>query len=166
MTEKRLPKRRCTNVCGEELRGKDSATEVREAGVSAEMTGREAGRETKVEAEAGVVVGVGMGMGTGTESSAGVGPVTEAEEEGNGNENNHEKTHATKEDRAKAKEEARRSQVVRKILTYELDLEILQKWREVQVIEEEIARGRLLKSLVEKLIMNGTRGRGIGLTTG
>lgn len=48
------------------------------------------------------------------------------------------------------------SQVIRKILKYEIELEILQKWREVQVIEEELSRGRLLQTLIEKLVMNGT----------
>ena len=52
-------------------------------------------------------------------------------------------------------EEERRLQKIREILTYQMDLEILHKWREVRVIEEEIERGRQLQAFVEKLAMNG-----------
>lgn len=44
---------------------------------------------------------------------------------------------------------------IREILTYQVDLEILHKWRELRVIEEELQRGRQLRVLLEKLIFNG-----------
>jgi hypothetical protein len=52
-------------------------------------------------------------------------------------------------------EEERRLQQIREILTYQMDLEILHKWREVRVIEEEIERGQQLQTFVEKLAVNG-----------
>lgn len=47
-----------------------------------------------------------------------------------------------------------REDEIRRLLNYHFDLEILHKWREVQVIQEELERGRRLRSLVEKIIMN------------
>ena len=54
--------------------------------------------------------------------------------------------------------EERRREEIRNVLTYQLDLEILHKWREVRVLEEEIGRGQQVQELVEKLVMNGTTG--------
>lgn len=48
-----------------------------------------------------------------------------------------------------------RPKKIQGLLRYQFDLEILHKWREVQVLEEEIKRGKKLRLLVEKLIMNG-----------
>lgn len=48
-----------------------------------------------------------------------------------------------------------RLQRIREILRYQLDLEILHKWRELKVIEGELERGCQLKTLLEKLILNG-----------
>lgn len=47
---------------------------------------------------------------------------------------------------------------VRSVLTHQLDVEILHKWREIRVIEEELERGRQLQTLIEKLVMNGKIG--------
>jgi hypothetical protein len=44
--------------------------------------------------------------------------------------------------------------VIRSVLQYELDVEILHKWREIVVIEEEIARGKKILALIEQLIVN------------
>ncbi|PJF18721.1 hypothetical protein PSACC_01466 [Paramicrosporidium saccamoebae] len=46
-------------------------------------------------------------------------------------------------------------QRIRKVLSYQLDLEILHKWREVQVLQEELERGRQILKVIEKLIING-----------
>ena len=47
-------------------------------------------------------------------------------------------------------------EAVHKIISYQFDLEILHKLREVKVIVEEIERGERIKELLEKLIINGT----------
>lgn len=41
-----------------------------------------------------------------------------------------------------------------RVINYQFDLEILQKWREVYVIEEEIERGSYLRNLLEKILLN------------
>lgn len=46
-------------------------------------------------------------------------------------------------------------QRIRQVLSYQFDLEILHKWREVHVLQEEIERGKRIQTVVEKLIMNG-----------
>lgn len=51
-----------------------------------------------------------------------------------------------------------RDERIRKILSYQFDLEILHKLREVRVIEEELERGAAIKELIEKLYINGTCG--------
>lgn len=51
-----------------------------------------------------------------------------------------------------------RKERIRKILSYQFDLEILHKLREVRVIEEELERGVAIKELIEKLYINGTYG--------
>lgn len=45
------------------------------------------------------------------------------------------------------------------IIEREFDLEILLKYRELRVIEHEMERGRELKALLEKLLLNGKHGR-------
>lgn len=41
------------------------------------------------------------------------------------------------------------------IIEREFDLELLLKYRELRIIEHEIERGKELKELLEKLILNG-----------
>lgn len=56
---------------------------------------------------------------------------------------------------AKELEGTERIEAIKKILLYQFDLEILQKMREVRVIQEEIERVEVIKELVEKLLLNG-----------
>jgi len=41
-----------------------------------------------------------------------------------------------------------------RIMRYHFDLELLQRWREVRTIEEELERSRLMRTLLEKLVLN------------
>jgi hypothetical protein len=41
------------------------------------------------------------------------------------------------------------------IIEREFDLELLLKYRELRIIEHEIERGKEMKELLEKLILNG-----------
>lgn len=54
-----------------------------------------------------------------------------------------------------AEEEARLHRV-RQIITKEFDVEILHKWREIRIIEDELDKGYQLQLLLEKLLLNGT----------
>lgn len=44
---------------------------------------------------------------------------------------------------------------IMKIIEREFDLELLLKYRELRIIEHEIERGKEIKELLEKLILNG-----------
>lgn len=44
----------------------------------------------------------------------------------------------------------------RRIIRREYDVEILHKWREIRIIEEELDKGLQLRSVLEKLLLNGT----------
>lgn len=48
---------------------------------------------------------------------------------------------------------------IRRIIRYQFDLEILNKWREIRIIEEEIERGQQLQMWLEKLVLNGNCAR-------
>ena len=45
-------------------------------------------------------------------------------------------------------------------------MEILHKWREVRILEDELDRGQQLKTLLEKLILNGIPALGDPYLTG
>lgn len=51
--------------------------------------------------------------------------------------------------------EEERIERIRKVLQYELDLEILHKWREVRLVEAEIERVKQVQLILEKILMNG-----------
>lgn len=55
-----------------------------------------------------------------------------------------------------AAEEDERLQRVRQIISREFDVEILHKWREVRIIEDELDKAAQLRTLLEKLLLNGT----------
>ncbi len=46
-------------------------------------------------------------------------------------------------------------QKIRKIVTKEFDIEILHKWRELRILEDELDKAQQLRLLLEKLILNG-----------
>lgn len=48
-----------------------------------------------------------------------------------------------------------KNEEIMKIIEREFDLELLLKYRELRIIEHEIERGKELKELLEKLILNG-----------
>jgi len=48
-----------------------------------------------------------------------------------------------------------RKEHVKQIIRQEFDLEILYKWREIRILEDELEKGEQLKVLLEKLILNG-----------
>ena len=44
---------------------------------------------------------------------------------------------------------------VKEIIVRQFDVELLHKWREVRILEEELDRGVQLKEMLEKLVLNG-----------
>lgn len=48
-----------------------------------------------------------------------------------------------------------RKEEILNIIEREFDLELLLKYREMRILEHEIERGKELKGLLEKLILNG-----------
>lgn len=51
--------------------------------------------------------------------------------------------------------EAKKEKILN-IIEREFDLELLLKYREMRILEHELERGKELKELLEKLILNGT----------
>lgn len=49
-----------------------------------------------------------------------------------------------------------RNENILNIIEQEFDLELLLKYREMRILEHELERGKELKELLEKLILNGT----------
>lgn len=52
-------------------------------------------------------------------------------------------------------DEAKKEKILN-IIEREFDLELLLKYREMRILEHELERGKELKELLEKLILNGT----------
>ena len=48
-----------------------------------------------------------------------------------------------------------RNEKILNIIEKEFDLELLLKYREMRILEHELERGKELKELLEKLILNG-----------
>lgn len=48
-----------------------------------------------------------------------------------------------------------RHQKIRQIVNREFDVEILHKWREIRILEDELDKGLQLQALLEKLLLNG-----------
>lgn len=44
---------------------------------------------------------------------------------------------------------------IRQIVNREFDVEILHKWREIRILEDELDKGLQLQALLEKLLLNG-----------
>lgn len=51
-----------------------------------------------------------------------------------------------------------RLEKVKAIIVRQFDVELLHKWREVRILEEEVERGSQLREMLEKLVLNGTDG--------
>lgn len=50
-----------------------------------------------------------------------------------------------------------RTEHVKQVIRKEFDVEILYKWREIRILEDELEKGEQLKILLEKLILNGIK---------
>lgn len=50
---------------------------------------------------------------------------------------------------------SQRHQKIRQIVNREFDVEILHKWREIRILEDELDKGLQLQALLEKLLLNG-----------
>lgn len=48
-----------------------------------------------------------------------------------------------------------RFEKIKEIIVRQFDVELLHKWREVRILEEELDRGSQLKEMLEKLVLNG-----------